>query len=276
MRTPPWPSRCIPEKDTEKFFLCPTEKTRFHLKAGREAFSLLELLVSVTLLGLVSALIYGAFFQVSNSSMSVKATLSLRQELRLLMKMVLDDLQAMQYLEHFVESKEKKDSGIIAETLSGPENSEVSRIDFHAAIPSRFFRDLKTVREGMDPRLHEIGYVLELDPSIEVWQFKRREDFYVDDNLREGGREQVLSESVQEFSVSFRTETKTAAGFLEEKFDNYLWDTVEKECFDPKNPPCLPDALQLSMSLKGENGQTVKDSQVINLCVRPCKPELFE
>ena len=56
----------IPEKNIEKFFFCPTEKNRFHLKAEREAFTLLELLVSVTLLALVSALIYGAFFHVSN------------------------------------------------------------------------------------------------------------------------------------------------------------------------------------------------------------------
>ena len=56
---------------------------------GRKAFSLLELLVSITLLALVSALIYGAFFQVSNSSLKVKESLSQSQELRLLMKMVL-------------------------------------------------------------------------------------------------------------------------------------------------------------------------------------------
>ena len=61
---------------------------------GRKAFSLLELLVSITLLALVSALIYGAFFQVSNSSLKVKESLSQSQELRLLMKMVLDDLQS--------------------------------------------------------------------------------------------------------------------------------------------------------------------------------------
>ena len=73
---------------------------------GRKAFSLLELLVSITLLGLVSALIYGAFFQVSNSSLKVKESLSQSNELRLLMKMVLDDLQAVQYLEHFVKDEE--------------------------------------------------------------------------------------------------------------------------------------------------------------------------
>ena len=85
------------------------------LPISRKAFSLLELLVSITLLALVSALIYGAFFQVSNSSLKVKESLSQSQELRLLMKMVLDDLQAVQYLEHFVEDKESNSqTGIIS------------------------------------------------------------------------------------------------------------------------------------------------------------------
>ena len=197
--------------------------------------------------------------------------------------MVLDDMQGIQYLEHFVKNKKRSaQTGIVSErewvqnTKNNPALTEVSRLNFHASVPSRFFQDVDSVRKGMDPRLHEIGYFLDFDASLGVLQFKRREDFYVDEKIKEGGREHVLSESVQEFSVSFRTETETAAGFLEEKFDNYHWDTAEKKCFDPKNPPCLPDALQLSMSLKGENGQTVKDSQVINLCVRPCKPELFE
>ena len=60
-----------------------------HLNFG---FSILELLISVTLLGLVMSVLYAAFFQISNSSLKVQSTLDARQELRLLMKIVLDDL----------------------------------------------------------------------------------------------------------------------------------------------------------------------------------------
>ena len=243
----------------------------------REAFSLIELLVSITLLGLVTALIYGAFFQVSNSSLKVKTSLSQSQELRLLMKMVLDDLQAVQYLENFVGDEETtSDTGIISELVLGPESSEVSQIDFHAAVPSRFYRDIELVREGMDPLLHEIGYRLELDTARDVWQFKRREDFYIDADLQEAGREQVLSESVIDFQVEFlfREIEQAAGGSKEEWIDQF--NTEERECFESGEPPCLPRAIQLNMSLKADSGEVVRDSQVINLCVRPCKPELFE
>ena len=116
---------------------------------GRKAFSLLELLVSITLLALVSALIYGAFFQVSNSSLKVKESLSQSQELRLLMKMVLDDLQAVQYLEHFVEDEESNSqTGIIStlEWVQSIENnsspSEVSSLSFHASVQVGFSKIL--------------------------------------------------------------------------------------------------------------------------------------
>ena len=130
---------------------------------GRKAFSLLELLVSITLLALVSALIYGAFFQVSNSSLKVKESLSQSQELRLLMKMVLDDLQAVQYLEHFVEDEESNSQTGIISTLewvqsieNNPTLGEVSSLSFHASVPSRFFKDIESVRRGMDLSLIHI------------------------------------------------------------------------------------------------------------------------
>jgi prepilin-type N-terminal cleavage/methylation domain-containing protein len=253
------------------------------LPISRKAFSLLELLVSITLLALVSALIYGAFFQVSNSSLKVKESLSQSQELRLLMKMVLDDLQAVQYLEHFVEDEESNSqTGIIStlEWVQSIENnsspSEVSNLSFHASVPSRFFKDIESVRSGMDPQLHEIGYFLEFDQAEGILEFKRREDFYIDNDLTEGGRIQVLSESVSDFQVEFLfREIEQAAGGSKEEW-TAEFNTEERECFKTGEPPCLPRAIQLSMSLQGASGEIVSDSQVINLCVRPCKPELFE
>ena len=97
-------------------------------RINNSGFSLLELLISIVLRGLVMSLLYGAFLQISNSSIQVKSTLNTRQELRLLMKIVLDDLQSVQYLKHFssaVQSKSlRRETGLIAERKLGPENTE--------------------------------------------------------------------------------------------------------------------------------------------------------
>ncbi|MGA1166400.1 MAG: PulJ/GspJ family protein, partial [bacterium] len=56
------------------------------------------MLVSMAILGLLVTLLYSSFSQISRTSLSVEKSLRGREELRLLMKIVLDDLQAMQYL----------------------------------------------------------------------------------------------------------------------------------------------------------------------------------
>ena len=114
----------------------------------KPGFSVLELLISVALLSLVMFLLYGAFFQISNSSLKVNSTLETRQELRLLMKMVLDDLQSIKYLKHFADSGQstiqERETGLIAERKLGPENpntgelEEVSSIYFHTVIKTSF------------------------------------------------------------------------------------------------------------------------------------------
>ena len=66
------------------------------------------------------------------------------------MKIVLDDLQSVQYLKHFsgvVHSKSlRRETGLIAERKPGPENTEtgeleeVSSIYFHTSIKSQIGR----------------------------------------------------------------------------------------------------------------------------------------
>jgi len=244
-------------------------------------FTLVELILSMALLGLVTALVYAAFFQTSQSARTVQATLSGRQELRLLMKMVLDDLQTVRYLRHWVDSGKGRESGVVAEVVLGPENKEASRLSFHAEQPTQYFQELDAVREGLDPQLHEVGYFLEYSTRDDTWQFIRREDFYLDDNLREprlDGRQLVLSESVRSFQIQFRSEIEGASGFVEEQWEIGEWDSDETKCWGSKQnePRCLPRAIQLLMTLEGEDGRLVEDIQQINLCVRPCNPEIFD
>lgn len=230
------------------------------------------------------SLLYGAFFQISNSSLQVKSTLEIRQELRLLMKMVLDDLQNVQYLKHFAESGQstgqQRESGIIVESKLGPENpetgglEEVSSLYFHTAAKSRFYPEEKE----QDPELHEVSYTMQKNLDTKTWEFVRREDFYLDNNLREGGKSYVLSEAVTKFELLLlESETALAGGGYQEKWTNE-WNSDENGCDALEIPGnfCLPRAVKLTMALKGVDGNTVLDSQVSNLCVPPCNPEIFD
>ena len=260
---------------------------RIRFRKNQHGFSLLELLISIALLGLVMSLLYGAFFQISNSSLQLKTTLEARQELRLLMKMVLDDLQNVQYLKSFAESGQstipRRESGLIAESKLGPENSEtgeleeVSSIYFHTAVKSRFYPEEKE----QDPELHEVSYTMQENLDTKVWEFIRREDFFLDNNLKEGGKSYVLSEAVTMFELQLlESETALAGGGYKEKWTR-VWnsdESAEGGCGDLGIAQnfCLPRAVKLTMSLKGQDGNTVTDSQVSNLCVPTCNPEIFK
>jgi len=251
------------------------------LKAG---FSILELLISVTLIGLVISVLYASFFQISNSTIKVQSTLDARQELRLLMKIVLDDLQKIRYLEKFADSDQSetqlRETGLIADRNLGPENpdtgqiEEVSTIDFHTAIVSRFFPE----ENYRDPGLHEVSYSLQENPDTKIWEFIRREDFYIDKNLREGGKYNVLSEEVTKFELEFlESETALAEGGFRENWTK-VWNSDERFCSDLKIKEnfCLPRAVRLTIALKAKGEKIISDTQVINLCVPPCKKELFD
>ena len=229
------------------------------------------------------SLLYGAFFQISNSSLQVKSTLETRQELRLLMKMVLDDLQNVQFLKHFAESgqstNQQRESGMIAEIKLGPENpetgglEEVSSLYFHTAAKSRFYPEEKE----QDPELHEVSYTMQENLDTKTWEFVRREDFYLDNNLREGGKSYVLSETVTKFELLLlESQIGLAGGGNQEEWTRE-WDSDEENCGTSRGDPfCLPRAVKLTMALKDERGNTVTDSQVHNLCVPPCNPEIFK
>ena len=114
--------------------------------------------------------------------------------------------------------------------------------------------------------------------DTKTWDFIRREDFYIDNNLREGGKNHVLSEEVTKFELEFlESETVLAEGGFREKWTK-VWDSEERLCHDSKVKEkfCLPRAVRLTMALKAQGEKTIYDTQVINLCVPPCNKGLFD
>jgi len=156
------------------------------------------------------------------------------------------------------------------------ENRKINTIHFHTATPSRFFPEAK----NRDPNLHEVGYALEKDRETDKWLFKRREDFYVNNDLTQGGREHVLSETVTTFELEFlEQEIKLSNGGFKETWVK-KWDSLEPqkpvqlqkniECRPPSNktlekPPCLPIALRLKMALTDSAGTEFSETLELNL-----------
>ena len=215
-------------------------------------FTLIELIIAMVLLSVVLTLLYTSFFQISTNVRKLSGQLSEQQEMRMLMKMISDDLQAAQYFTNFAEQNEGK-SGIKA-VMDRIDKNEFTNIQFHSATFTRFYR--KVPREA-DPHMHEIAYWVELGEDRKTLKFIRREDFFLDDDMEEGGVKVVLAEGLESFKVEFLP--PGSAGKVQERWETD-WDSSQGTSLER-----MPVALRITLAKKTEHGQEIKQTQEFNL-----------
>ncbi len=217
-------------------------------------FTLIELVISLALLAMVFSLLYTSFFQIAGSTKKLNTRMTLRQELRLLMKMIGDDLQAAQHFNHFA-AKDGNPSGIVAD-MEFIDRDEFSSIRFHVAQNTRFFRQ---VPPEADPGMHEVAYWVESsEQDRNVLLLMRREDYFLDNDMNDGGISTVLTDAIAGFRVEFLPVAKRSAVSGDHWEDS--WDSLTR----PKND-WMPLAVRLSIGLKSEAGDMLEEVMEINL-----------
>jgi len=236
-------------------------KGRERRPSGRDSrrggFTLIELLAALAILSLVLTLAYGSFFQISGAAIGLKGELEDQQELRLLLKMIADDLQSARYLANFAAkqgTKPANPTGIIAK-VRFVGKSEFSYIDFHAATESRFFRQRPP---ELDPGLHEIGYSVQEDTAANTINLVRREDYYLNSDMQQGGVSVILTRRLETFSLAFLL-PPDAAGSTTERWERE-WISTER----PESSR-MPRAIRIGLGLIGKDGRPVRDSIDVNL-----------
>jgi prepilin-type N-terminal cleavage/methylation domain-containing protein len=231
-------------------------------RAGRPraapAFTLIELLLAIALLSVIVALVYGALFQVTGGAQALTQEFSEDQELRLLVRMISQDLQAVRYLPEFTKklNNETRPSGLIARS-EFVARGDFSRIDFHTAGPARQHR--QRPEEG-DPLLHEVGYQVLEDRTLDTLTLVRREDYYVDGDMEAGGVTAVLARDIDTFKVECLLPAQ-APGQQQE-----VWTSVWDSRPAPTAPnERLPRALRITLGQTGKSGRHLKEVLEINL-----------
>lgn len=210
-------------------------------------FTLLELLIAISLLSAVMVMIYGAISQITTGITSLNADLAVQQETRLLLRMISDDLQAANYFGRFVKGSGSK-SGIIASSESINRKS-YSKILFHANVPARFHR---RVERPSDPLMHELAYWVESsEEDRDLLVLKRREDFYLDDDMEEGGLTVDIAEGIDTFRIELLGEAERSVtlegDWLEE------WDSNEGK------KGGMPVAIRVTLALTAPPGAAVRE-----------------
>jgi prepilin-type N-terminal cleavage/methylation domain-containing protein len=230
-----------------------------HGRTRREtaAFTLIELLLAIILLGVLLTLTYGAMFQITGNAQILTQEFSEDQEMRLLVRMIAQDIQAIRYLREFARDKGGTAtfaSGLIART-EFVARGDFSRISFHAAMPARQHRQRP---ESGDPLLHEVGYQVQEDRAAGSLVLVRREDYYLNDDLENGGVTSVLARDVEEFKVECLLPPQAPGQTLE------VWSTdwdSGKQAPDAR----LPRAMRVTLGQLGKNGRHLKETLEVNL-----------
>ena len=213
-------------------------------------FTLLELLVTLALFATIISLLLGSFVQLQDQDAEIAAVLKMRQEARILEKMIRRDFQSTVYLTEYMRLKpvilDDRQSGIIS-ISNEYDNMNRDVVHMHVHKPSDFIR---TLNISADPEIHEVSYFID-DLDEAKLKFKRREELYIDNDITDGDRSIIhtLSQNVIEFDLKY------FRGIEADKIEE--WDS-ESETIKNRSP--IPTGLEVNMVFKNEAGITLKSS----------------
>ena len=218
--------------------------------------TLVEMMIAVMLLGMVLTMVYASFFQISRHSSQLEAQLKERQVLRMLMRVISDDLASARWLGSYWSKGVGHDTGLVSE-MKYIGGGEFTAINLHTAQPTRFYRRINRQR---DPMLHEVGYYVEQDTEKDELVLYRREDFYLDEDMRDGGLKARLAGRLTEFKVEFLapgTPDSTELG-------REAWETAWNAPDAPDNAR-MPMAVRVTLARRSETGEEVREQAEFNL-----------
>lgn len=163
--------------------------------ASRSGMTLVEIMVAMTIIAIVSTLLYNSFSQTARIKSRIESQLEREHEIRSGIERMAQEM-ATSYI-----SAQRNINEALRTMLTGfiaKEEGSNSKVYFSSFSHRRLYRN------AHESDQNELGYFVARDPedsSKEV--LARREQRRVDDDLEKGGQTQILISNVTGFEVSF-------------------------------------------------------------------------
>jgi general secretion pathway protein J len=193
--------------------------------------TLIEVLVSITILAGIALLIYGAFDSISRGKKGEEMRVDRAHQGREAVNRIARELQTA-----FLSLHNPQNPSLITRTTAfvAQHGAQYDRVDFASFSHKRIERDAKESDQC------ELGYFVVHDPeSSEKMDLVRREQTPIDTEPKKGGVVNVLAEDVEAFNLKYLD--PLTAQWLEQ------WDTTQIT----GQPGRLPLAVKISLTLKG-------------------------
>lgn len=164
-------------------------------RATRAGFTLIEILVAVTIIAMVSTLIYTGFAQTSRNKQRIEGDLERNHEVRVGIERMAREL-SMAYASAQLNSSAALQT--VRTALVGTEAGRGSRIDFTSFSHQRLYRD------AHESDQNELSYYVGEDPDDKArHSLLRREQRRPDADPLKGGQVQVLIHDVTKFDLAY-------------------------------------------------------------------------
>ncbi|MDH3976738.1 MAG: prepilin-type N-terminal cleavage/methylation domain-containing protein [Deltaproteobacteria bacterium] len=183
-------------------------------------FTLLEILIAVTVLAFIMTIIYSSFFAISQSEKRVSLSTEVEIKARNLMEMLMRDLSSAVIPRDGTEKKE----GTLNYGLYCTQTEKGQKLDFTASLS-----DSANV---IDARLREVGYFLVANERGS-YDLVKRIDLTPDDDIQQGGRDLLLMKDLASLAFQFK---KNKGDWMD------LWDGKER-----------PQAIRITLTLLNDD-----------------------
>jgi general secretion pathway protein J len=161
----------------------------------KRGFTLLEIMLAVSVLALVGTMIYGGFSQTALNKARIEEDVEHSRIIHMALGRMVRELTVAFVSTHVNPSLDLR---VVDTAFIGKDNGKDDRIDFTSFSHRRLYRNARESDQN------EISYFVTEhpdDPGVQV--LARREQNRIDDDPRRGGKSQILVENVEEFNVEY-------------------------------------------------------------------------
>ncbi|MDX2471269.1 MAG: prepilin-type N-terminal cleavage/methylation domain-containing protein [SAR324 cluster bacterium] len=206
-----------------------------------QAFTLLELLITLALFAALTTMLLGGFFQFQKGQEFLEDSGDLKRKLWVIEKLLSEDLKNATFDANFAKALPEglpRQSGIVGKD-NPTSGGDLDEIHLHVRAPSKFFRGLT---RNQDPGLHEVSWYVQEQDSVN--HLIRREEFYLDDDIEGGPRSQgySLASGIVSFDIKYYPKNGDAPS------DSWTSNSTNT----------LPIAVIVTIELKDKKGAAVK------------------
>jgi general secretion pathway protein J len=196
----------------------------------KRGFTLIEIMLAISVLALVGTMIYGGFSQTALNKARIEQDVNHSRIIHMALERMARELTMAFVSTHVNPSLDLR---VVDTAFIGSDNGSDDRIDFTSFSHRRLYRNARESDQN------EISYFITEhpdEPGVQV--LARREQNRIDDDPRRGGKSQILVENVKEFNLEY--------------FDPLLTDWVET--WDTEDvlaqPNRLPTQVRIRLSVE--------------------------